>query len=207
MALLSIRIAELAVIKTIKEDARNRFLLAALGAIATICFYPLIQAVRLGQIQVELTAFFIAACYAFASGKRGTAGFLVGMATLIKPQFSLFLLWGLMRRDWRFCIGWLAPTVIGFTVAVAKYGINWPSQYLDVLRYIGQHGESYYPNQSINGLLIRLLRNGNNEYWEKSFPPFHPVVDAGTLLSFILFTGVGLLYGLRSKSPWNSLDL
>jgi hypothetical protein len=53
------------------------------------------------------------------------------------------------------------------------------------------HGESYATNQSMNGLLNRLLFNGNNLIWDdKSFAPFNPIVFTGTVLSSLALVGL-----------------
>jgi alpha-1,2-mannosyltransferase len=66
-----------------------------------------------------------------------------------------------------------------------------------VLHFIGMHGESYATNQSMNGLLNRLLFNGNNLIWnEAAFAPFNSIVYAGTVLSFLALVGLSLFF------PW-----
>ena len=198
MAALTVRLGDLEGLAGIERNNSNRLLLAGVGAIATLCFYPLIRGVQLGQIQVELTALFIGACYSLSFGRIGTSGFLIGLMALVKPQFSLFLAWGMLRRDWRFCVGFLVPVALGFLLTGSLYGFGWPLGYLDVLAYIGHHGETFYPNQSVNGILNRLLHNGNNLEWSgNEFAPYNAIVHVGTLISFVILVGVGLAYGLR----------
>jgi hypothetical protein len=181
--------------------AASRRLLAAVGAIATLCFYPLLRAAALGQIQVELTAAFIACCTCYAVGAAGAAGFLAGCATLIKPQLGLLLLWGLLRREWRFGAGFLLACGIGFAVTVLKYGTSWLLPYVRVLSFLGRHGETYAPNQSVNGLFNRLLHNGSSlQFSLDTFPPYQPLVYAATFACAVLLVGFGLLCGLRSPS-------
>jgi hypothetical protein len=49
----------------------------------------------------------------------------------------------------------------------------------------------------MNGLLDRLLFNGNNLIWDgAAFASYNPIVYAGTLLSFVAFVGFSLLF------PW-----
>jgi hypothetical protein len=44
-----------------------------------------------------------------------------------------------------------------------------------VIQFISRTGEGFFPNQSVNGILNRLLFNGNNLQWERhAFAPFHP---------------------------------
>jgi hypothetical protein len=57
-----------------------------------------------------------------------------------------------------------------------------------------RHGEAFYPNQSMNGLLNRLLFNGSAlQFDPSSLAPFHPWVYAGTCLSFIVLVLTALV--------------
>jgi hypothetical protein len=62
-----------------------------------------------------------------------------------------------------------------------------------VLNYIGKHGEGYYPNQSINGFLNRMLHNGNNLRWvADKYPPENALVRWGTSATSLLILGLAL---------------
>lgn len=203
MALL---MRELAATMGYGRTARNgvgQFTLAALGIVGTLCYYPIVKAFAVGQIQVWLNTAFIFAALFFLRDRRALAGALLGASALIKPQMSLFLVWALIRREWRFAAGWAAVVGPGFTAACVLYGFKPSLHYLDVLSFLGQHGESYYSNQTVNGLLHRLLHNGPNllsttngdtEWRGSAFAPYHPLVHAATLLSGLLFFLYGLLW-------------
>ncbi len=155
----------------------------------------------MGQIQLVLDALFVFACYSYLRHQRMLSGFLIGLSTLIKPQMALFLIWGLLRRDWPFTVSWLLPVVLGFSASAVLYGSGWPVEYLKVLSFIGSHGESFFPNQSVNGLLNRLLQNGNNlEWWAPKFAPSNPVVHGATLLSSALIVVIGLAFDRQLPS-------
>ena len=58
---------------------------------------------------------------------------------------------------------------------------------------MSRRGEGYFPNQSLNGLLNRLLRNGNNLEWMgASFAPYHPWVFWPTAISSALLVAAAL---------------
>lgn len=163
-----------------------------LSVAATLMFYPVMYAYALGQIQAWICLLFVLAAIAWVLDRRIVAGVLIGLACLIKPQMGLFLVWALLRRDWRFAASLAATGAIGLAISVAMYGFAAHLAYLDVLSFISRHGESFRANQSMNGLLHRLFENGDISDWNaKGFAPFHPVVYAGTLL-----TTAGLLIGL-----------
>ena len=131
-----------------------------------------------------IDALFILSCCAHARGLSALAGALVGLCVLIKPQLGLFLLWALAHRVWPFAIGWLVVVAIGYIASAILYGPRWPFDFANVMAYIGAHGEAFAPNQSVNGLVNRLLGNGDAITWhEHDFAPYNPVVHASSLLA------------------------
>lgn len=196
MVLLNLRLARMFAVRTAAPGPSARTVwIGAASLLTTLCFYPLIRGVYLGQIQVLLDALFVFACYFYASRRSGLAGVLLGLSALVKPQMALFLLWGLLRRDRAFVTGLAACAGAGYVASGLLYGWSWPQSYLRVLSFIGRHGESFYANQSMNGLVNRLLGNGTNLIWEyHRFAPYDGVTYALTLLS----TGLLLAGGLWS---------
>lgn len=209
MALLMRELAERMGFHRAMRGGVSQMTLAALGAVATLCFYPVIKAFAVGQIQVWLNAAFVFATLFFLRDRRALAGVLLGASTLIKPQMSLFLVWALLRREWRFAIGWAVVVLPGFAAACALYGFSASLHYLDVLSFLGQHGESYYSNQTVNGLLHRLLHNGPNlmsttngdtEWRGSAFAPYHPLVYIATLISGVAFVLFGLFWRIKDSA-------
>lgn len=172
-----------------------RLKLASLGVLATLGFFPVAKAFSVGQIQVWLNAAFVLSTILYCRNRRWAVGMLLGLSTLIKPQMSLFLLWALLRKEWRIAGGWAAVVAVGTAVTAMLYGVKPMLTYLDVLSFIGAHGEGYYSNQTLNGLLNRLLHNGNNVQWlGDAFAPHHPLVYWATMSSGLLLIGFGLLW-------------
>jgi hypothetical protein len=186
----------------------DRFLLYAAAGVLTLSFYPVVRAYSLGQIQVWINTLFAATVWCWLAGRKGAAGVLVGLACLIKPQYGILLLWGALRRQGRFLAAAALTGAVGLAVSVAVFGLDCHLEYPRVLSYIAQHGEGFYPNQSVNGLLNRLLHNGNNLFWDPSaFAPYHPVVYAGTMASSLLLLGLVLLAPVRGPGRGSALDL
>jgi alpha-1,2-mannosyltransferase len=194
---------------------------AGVAALACLTFYPVVKAFTLGQVQMWINACFAVACVFWATGRKAAAGVLIGAIGLIKPQFALFLLWGGLRRQWTFVAGWATVVIPGLAASVALYGLANHLDYLSALRLMASHGEAFFPNQSVNGLLNRLLANGDNLVWSgNGFAPYHPLVYAGTLASsaamllFALFRyrrrtatlfdflTAGLLFTMASPIAW-----
>lgn len=204
MAILMLELAAWLRLPEVRPDRRDdrltQVLLGGFGFAATLCFYPVLKAFSLGQVQVWLNAAFVFACIALLRDRRALCGALLGASTLMKPQMSLFLAWAILRGDWRMAAGWAAVVIPGVAVATLLYGFAPMIDYLDVLLFIGRHGESYHVNQTVNGLVNRLLHNGNNLDWSaEAFAPYHPVVRIATQLSGIAFFAFGLLWRRRDR--------
>src|SRR6478609_2578844 len=87
------------------------------GALA-LTFYPLVKAFSLGQIQTWVDAVFALLVLCWARGHRTTGGFLVGCLCLVKPTWALLLVWGVVRRQWRFVFAALSVVAIGTAAAM-----------------------------------------------------------------------------------------
>jgi hypothetical protein len=178
-----------------------RPLAAGLAAVATLLFYPMMMAFHLGQVQVWINALFVFACVAWLLERKALAGVLVGLICLLKPQFALFALWAPLRREWGFCAGLIATGAIGGLTSLAVFGWDNHFEYLGVLQFLSRHGESYWANQSVNGLLHRLLGHGVGASWDPNqFPAFDPLVYGVTLVTSLSILAAALMLK-RGASP------
>lgn len=187
--------------------AADRTLRALLAGAAGLAFYPLVRGFYLGQVQTWIDALVAGLVLAFLLGRPATSGVLTGLVCLIKPQLGVLLLWALLRGHRRFAIGFLAVAGGLGGVSLASYGLGNHLDYLQVLSFIGRHGESFHPNQSVNGLVHRLLGNGNNLAWVDAFPPFDARVWAATLASSAALLGAALFWRRRDAPQAPVLDL
>ena len=79
--------------------------------------------------------------------------------------------------------------------------------YLRALRKISRQGETFYPNQSFNGFLNRLVGNGDSLKFDRlSFAPFHPMVYAGTMAAFVTLMGLALWLPKRLRGAGGIAD-
>jgi len=171
----------------------------------TLTFYPLMRSFQLGQIQTWLYAFFVVAVWAWLNGMKGAAGVCIGLIAVIKPQLGVVILWGLLRKQWRFAFCAIAIVSVIGIASLWTFGLNSHLEYFSVLSFIAKHGESYFPNHSINGLLNRWLGNGANVDWTfQSFAPFHRTVYIGTYLSSLLLIGTALFYRGKGRASAKS---
>jgi hypothetical protein len=154
-----------------------------------LTFYLALKAFTLGQIQVWINSAFAIALLLWACGQKHASGIAIGLICLIKPHYALFLVWAAMRREWQFLTAAGVVFGIGLAAAIAYFGLANHLDYLSAISLIGQHGEAYFPNQSVNGLLNRLVGLGEPELYNnllfryEHFPPFNPIVFWGTTLT------------------------
>jgi hypothetical protein len=167
---------------------------ALVATVGALLFFPLLMGGELGQLQVWINALFIAAAIAWLRNSRLAAGLLIGLICILKPQFGLFAVWGALRREWSFTIALAVTALAGLLASIALYGFASHWAYLDVLGTLSRQGESYWPNQSFNGILNRLVHEGPfNRFDVNGFPDFNPLVYAGTLVTTAAILAYALL--------------
>lgn len=170
--------------------------------IAVITFFPVVKAYGLGQIQAVLNCIVTAAILAEVRGAEQISGGLLGLACLVKPQYGVVLIWSLFRKRWRFLKGFALILFPACLLSIEIYGLKCHVHYLTVLSYLSHHGEAFYPNQSPNGFLNRLLHNGSALSFDPgSFPPYRPAVFFGTTLAAAILL---LILGAMLRFPNSS---
>jgi hypothetical protein len=174
-----------------------------------LLFYPSLKAYTLGQVQVFMNCLVAVTILSFILGYKTFSGLCIGVCTLLKPQYGLLAIWALLSREWSFAAGLISIAVLGYSVSLARFGIADHMQYLEVLSFLSKTGEAFWPNQSMNGLLNRLLGNGDPvRFSHFSFPPFNMTVYVGTLISSLSFIVLALLPRHRdSHANKRHLDL
>jgi hypothetical protein len=171
-------------------------------------FYPVAKSFTQGQLQTWINCLFAALLWCWLKDKRGASGVLAGLICLWKPQFLILLAWGVLRRQWRFVAPFAGVGLAGLLISVRLAGVDDHVNYLSVLAHLSRLGEAYYPNQSVNGLLNRLLSNGSSLNFDSTtFPPFHAVVYAGTLAGSVLLIVPALFWPIRAGGRGSATDL
>ncbi len=186
----------------------DRILLAGTALVVGFTFYPLVRGYYLGQIQTWIDMLVAAMLLCWILGWRATSGIFGGLICAIKPQLGLLVLWALLRGRWRFAAGWATAVAIVGTVSLAAYGLAPHLDYLNVLSFIGSHGEGFHPNQSLNGLLNRMLGLGNNLEWETSlFAPPDARVYWATVSTSVALIALALFWRRREHGAAPATDL
>lgn len=167
---------------------------AVLGAV----FLPLAQGLYRGQVQVLLTLFWGVSVLLWTARKPGWAGAALAVTCLFKPQLAIFLVWSAVRREWRFTAGFVATAGVALVASVAHFGVRNHQDYVAVLSYLSRHGEALWANQSMNGMMNRLLGNGDPYTWRPTvYPGYAPLVYAVGSAFTVFCVATGLLLPLR----------
>jgi alpha-1,2-mannosyltransferase len=174
--------------------------MAALAAAAAFVFYPDMRAMLLGQIQVWIDLLFTLSFIAWLRERRLLAGVLIGLACTIKPQLGLLLVWALLWREWRFAAGIMVAAVPVLLLSVLLYGLPIQFGYLEVLSFLSRHGESYFANNSLNGILNGYFVGTQNLSWDAdTLTAYHWPVYAGTLLVSVLAMAAIVLLAINGR--------
>jgi len=174
----------------------------------TFLFYTLSRSFMLGQIQTWLTVALALALLAWRGERTALAGVLLALCCAVKPHLGVVFLWAALRSQWRMVAAG-ALVLVPFALAAGLvYGFGHFADYVPVLQYLSRHGEAFFANQSVNGLMNRLLATAPALDWQpNAFPAFHPVVFATTMASSLLLLGAALLWRRRAVPDAHDLAL
>jgi hypothetical protein len=144
--------------------------------------------------------FLVLAWLAWRRGRLGIAGGILGGLAGIKLFFGAFLIFFLVRREWRACLLFLVSGLASVTVSVLIAGPDPLFEYLRVLGDVGWYSASW--NASILGFVNRVFGEPGNDPL-LSMPLFASILGkiltllAVGLLVFMARRGVG---GAREPS-------
>lgn len=184
------------------ERWQVRFLIAAL----VYTFLPLINAFFLGQVQTLLNFLLIASAFLWLRNRRISSGILIGLTCWLKPQMALFLVWGLLRKQWSFTSALAAMLLFVFSISLGVFGWHNTAEYLTVLQYLGRHGDALFTNQSLNGLLHRQMHVGSPVTWVYGYPPYNSTIYIATLVSSAIILGLAVVVPMVRRMSGTSAD-
>jgi hypothetical protein len=173
-----------------------------------VLFRPIADALYSGQVQLWLSVFFAASVLLWSRERKGCAGLLLALTCAFKPQLALFLLWGCIRREWRFAGAFALMLFLILICALTHFGLQNHLDYLRVLSYLSRHGESVWGNQTMNGLLNRLYGNGNANQWEPhEYAPYKASIYLLSTASSVLLLVWALWVPSRGRWANTTADL
>jgi alpha-1,2-mannosyltransferase len=174
---------------------------AVATAIAAFFFMPITLAFSLGQAQIFLDLFFTLLVLFWVTHRERSAGVMMALLSMVKPQFALLLLWAALRRRWNALAAGGITLALGGAVSLAVFGVRNNLDYLGVLAGLSRKAQSHYANQSMFGLLNRAIFNGENlPYHPYIYPPFVPWVYYITLATTALLVLLALTYPWRERA-------
>ncbi|WP_076998246.1 glycosyltransferase family 87 protein [Variovorax sp. KK3] len=199
--------------RELKLPKMSKGALIAMSLASTLLFYPLLRSEYHGQIQTLMTLAAGLALLAWQRDQPRLAGVLMALCCIIKPQWGVVVLWALLRRQWQFALFATVATGVAGLLALAVYGWNNVFDYVSVVSFLGRHGESYFINQSVNGLMHRFYFNGVNlqgagQLWSGTdFPPYHQVVHLATVVTSALLLVLALVWRIGKRPSTTDLGL
>ena len=194
------------------QTRRDKFVGRISLFLLIIFFFP--HQIALHQMQIQMfinTVFCVMMLFELRQRQGFVSGLLMGIVTSLKPQYGLYVVWGMLRRKARFVITFLSVLAVVGLTTIAMFGIdNTMTFFLRVLPDLSKRGEAYFPNQSINGILNRLTTTDMNAHFSYTqYPPEQPLVVWGTRLGLLALIGFALLSrkGPRNDGVARALDL
>ncbi|MFH1745743.1 MAG: glycosyltransferase family 87 protein [Planctomycetota bacterium] len=195
---------------------------AIAGPLALSCLIAapaLYEASKFNQLSYLILALLLAALSALERNRRLTAGALIGLATVIKLLPAIFIVWLLVKREWRAlagCVIWMLlivflPTLIAFGPRqTAQYHSEWWEHNVRGAPTQGMT-DSGLPehfidrrNQSLTAICARLLTSDHP--YRAPYQPLHVSEQTSTWLARggLAFLAIGLLWFTRR--PAQALD-
>ncbi|MBO0333830.1 DUF2029 domain-containing protein [Sneathiella sp. CAU 1612] len=190
-----------------KFDWKYKIPFFVISLIGTFSFDAIVRAQYLGQIQVILDLLVCLAFLLLLLNQKYFSGACLALAALVKPQLILLFLWALIRKEKEIMIGMIAVFVPAGALSLYVFGFSEHVQYLETLSLMGKHGEAYWPNQSINGLLHRLLSDVDAlTFPVNSYAPYNPFIYGATIVTTVMLILLGLFFRPESSSRGLSQD-
>jgi hypothetical protein len=173
-----------------------------------LLFMPMTVALVNGQVQTLLMFLWGAAVWLWSARRHGWAGAVLALCCVFKPQMAAFFVWGLWRRQWSFSAAFVGVLAVVEAISVAHFGLRNHLDYLAVLSYLSRHGEAGVQNQSMAGLMNRLLHNGDPLVWhDDAYPPYRASIYVVSTAFGVLALLAALLLPGRLRGKGTTADL
>lgn len=165
--------------------------------IAPIFFFPIGQALFIGQVTIIMTALLAAAWIAIQRQRPGAAGALIALSAWIKIYPALLVVYFLYKGDWRVLRGVI---VAGVALALGQIIVSGPEQFIaffDVLFDLTAQGQpaGTFENNSIFAFASRLFQKN---YWVE------PLFISPALFQASRLGLTALVFGTAGLAIWRS---
>jgi hypothetical protein len=180
-----------------KLDAHFSLPACLLLLIGFMAYFPTFASLQFGQVSLLLLPLLILGWRAAHDQNSSRAAVFLGITTSLKPFFGLFLLYFLIRKEWRAFLIFIA-TILGCgLISIAFFGIDTYYSYYQVCHRIVWAASSW--NVSLYGFLLRLI--GGPERNIPLLPIPNLLISAYLFLSALLL--LAIIYFLR---PTKTID-
>lgn len=167
-------------------------------------FAPTGASLGLGQTDVTIFFFMIVAFWAFSRGRDLVAGLAIAIAVFTKLVPGLLLVYFLWKREWR-VVAYAAGAMAGvFLVSLPVIGVERWIEYVTQILPALSTGTAYAQNQSLPGLINRLMLEPRFASGLQSAPNV-PIVRAAITATQIALCGLALIVSRRRLA--SRLDL
>lgn len=132
-----------------------------LSFLFTIPFFPVKFNIGNGQINHFLLLFSVLGIFCYSKNHKNLAAFFIAFAASIKLAPLVFLLYFLIKKDWRQIIRTLIFFVGFFAAPFIFFSWNWQRRYYEEIVFwsFTTGAKDWYYNQSLSGFLARSFTN------------------------------------------------
>lgn len=147
----------------------------------------------LGQSDIWIFSLMLVAFWAFTRKRDMVAGVAIGIASLTKLTPALLLVYWAWKREWRVVFYALATMAVVLVVSLPVIEVNRWIEYATQIFPALSTGTAYAQNQSLPGLISRLMLEPKYAAGLQSAPS-EPAVRVATTAAELALVGLGLIF-------------
>jgi len=178
----------------LRSRDRNRLPAAAGCVILAAAFFPVWHHLKIGQSSLLLLLLLTAALVLLRKGRDLAAGFCLSGAILLKLTPLVFIPLLLIHKKFRAIAG-SALGIAALTI-LSVIGAGWQAQVTYFTRMVPLlgAGTAFYPNQSLNGFLTRLMGAGDYRLADLSANLWAPRILALVAAAALVALALGVMW-------------
>lgn len=158
-----------------------------------VFFIPAADSMGLGQSDITIFFFMVVSFWAYRRGHTLGSGLALGVAILMKLSPAVFLLYWAWKREWRMLIYSLVSVAFIGLLTLPVVGLKLWMQFITQIFPALATGTAYAQNQSLPGLIARLMLDPRFAQGLQSAPSV-PAVRLVTYLVSALVIGLALYF-------------
>lgn len=167
-------------------------------------FLPTRASLGLGQSDITIFFPMVVAFWAFSRDHDLVGGIALGVAILTKIAPAVFLVYWLWKREWRVLIYALATSILIILISLPFVGIDLWIRFVTQIFPALSTGTAYAQNQSLPGLINRLMLEPRFAAGLQSAPNV-PAIRAVSTAAELILVGLAMLVTGGRRGSRNSL--